>query len=415
LKGEKWIHISGKKLQDGRRVYIHIDITELRQAKDDAEMANKAKSVFLSSMSHEFRTPLNAILGFSQLLDEDDQLPPDSTQRSYIKKILKAGYSLLQLIDDVLDLVKIEVDTLNMSMEKTNLSSEVDDAIAEMKESADKNNTQMIIKRPEHKMFISVDRIKLQQILIQLISNAIKFGKDGGLITIFYENPTTNTVRINVMDNGPGIAEENLAHLFKPFDRLGAEGVKGRGTGIGLTLAKKLTEKMDGNIGVSTKVGKGSTFYVEFPIIETLKQEKTMKSIDTKENTLDKKNTLLYIESNPNDQKLINAFLISRSKFKLETATDMEQGIEMSQKQNFDLILMDMALPDIDAFAAIDMLKNNKKTYHIPVVAMIADTMQDTITETMTKGFTDYLIKPVSMGHFFRVIDKALNNTITDN
>ncbi|MEA1968001.1 MAG: PAS domain S-box protein [Thermodesulfobacteriota bacterium] len=415
LKDKKWIHVSGKELQDGRRVYIHFDITELKQAKEDAEKANKAKSVFLSSMSHEFRTPLNAILGFSQLLDEDNKLPLNSTPRGYVKKILKSGYLLLQLIDDVFDLVKIESDTLEMSMERVHLYSEVKEVLGLFQDKADAKNIKIIVKEPDHKLFIQADRVRIQQVIQQLMSNAVKFGHTGGCVTLFCETPAMNKVRINIMDNGPGIPEEKLDRIFKPFDRLGAEGVLGHGTGIGLTIAQKLVEQMGGSMGFSTKVGVGSTFYIDFTLDEPLEKEKNIIPGSKNLNSLDlnKEYTLLYVEANLHNQQLIKAFLLQRSNFKLLTAQDAGQGTDLAQTRQPDLILMDMTLPDMDGFAALELLQKNQETCHIPVVAMIANAMPDTIATTMAKKFTDYLIKPVSLGHFFRVIDKALNSTDT--
>ncbi|MCK5687588.1 PAS domain S-box protein [bacterium] len=389
--------------------------TELKQAKKDAEKANKAKSVFLSSMSHELRTPLNAILGFSQLLDEDDRLPPNSTPSEYVKKILKSGYLLLQLIDDVLDLVKIEADTLEMSMERVHLCSEVNEVLGRFKDKAEAKNIKIIVKKPDRKLFIQADRVRLQQVIQQLISNAVKFGRTGGRVTFFCETQAMDKVRINIVDDGPGIPEEKLDRIFKPFDRLGAEGVLGQGTGIGLTIAQKLVEQMDGSIGFSTKVGVGSTFYIDFTLAEPLIEEKNIifRSNNLNNLNLNKEYTLLYLEANLHNQQLIKAFLAQRSNFKLLTAQNAGQGIDLAQTHKPDLILMDMALPDMDSFAALELLHKNQEICHIPVVAMIANAMPDTIATTMAKKFTDYLIKPVSLGHFFRVIDKALNSTDT--
>lgn len=407
LKQDKWIHVSGKELQDGRRVYIHIDITEITQAKEAAERANKAKSVFLSSMSHEFRTPLNAILGFSQLLDEDDKLQPDSVSRGYVKKILKSGYLLLQLINNVLELVKIEADTLDLSLERVSLWSEVNEVILEMKDKADAKNIKIIVKKPDEKIAVRADRIRLQQIIQQLISNAVKFGHTGGVVRLFSERIDPNRVRINIADNGPGISEEKRDRIFKPFDRLGAEGILGHGAGIGLTIAQKLVKQMDGNIGFSTKVDEGSTFFVDFPLDETLKEEKNIIPESKNLNPLygNKEVTLLYVEANLHDQQLVKAFLTQRTNIILLIASNAEQGNDMANAHRPDLILLDMALPDMDGFAFLEQLNKNQETCNIPVVAMIYDDTPDIIAKTKAKKFVDYLIKPINLNQFFRVID----------
>ncbi len=405
-KDKNWVHVSGKKLEDGRRVYIHIDITELKQAKEDAENANKAKSVFLSSMSHELRTPLNAILGFSQLLEEDDNLQPGSTSRGFVKNILKSGYLLLQLIDDLLDLVKIDANSLDIPTERVHLSFEANEVINRMKTKADIKNIKIIVKELDHRIFIQADRIRFQQVIKHLISNAIKFGRTGGHISFYCENRPMDKVRINISDNGPGIPEEKLERVFKPFDRLGAEGVSSQGAGIGLSIAKKLTEQMNGSIGFITKVDEGSTFYVDFPLAASQK-EKNITSISNHLSGLDPKvYNIIYVEANVHDQQLVKAFLMQRPNFNLLIAEKAEQGIDMAQGNKPDLILMDMDLPDMDGFAALELLKKNKEICDIPVVSMITDSMPETIEKVTTRNFSDYLIKPLNLRQFFRVIDK---------
>ncbi len=247
---------------------------ELKKAKIAAEQANKAKSVFLSSIGHEFRTPLNAILGFSQLLEEDEKLPLEITQKGYIKNILKSGYLLLELINDVIDLVQIEAGIMDMFIESVEPCSVINEVINEIKDKANTRNIEILTEYPAGQdMFILADRIMLRQIIRHLISNAVKFSPVGENVKIYCEKTEKNILRINIMDRGPGIPKEKLDYIFEPFDYHGETQYSVKGLGIGLPIAKKMVKQMNGSIGFSTTADEGSTFYVDFPLAPRLTED----------------------------------------------------------------------------------------------------------------------------------------------
>ncbi len=239
-------------------------VVKLKTAMKEALLANKAKSIFLSSMSHELRTPLNSVLGFAQLLDSDPVDPLSDSQKEQVTYILKSSHYLLDLINEVLDLSGIESGKIQISSESINVDSVIDDAITTVGQSAQENSITINYPTKCSDQYIWADNTRLNQILINLLTNAIKYNKVGGSVTIWTESPTDKMLRINIKDTGPGIAKEKYDALFEPFNRLGAESLNIEGTGVGLTISKRLVEMMGGGIGVESEVGKGTKFYVDF-------------------------------------------------------------------------------------------------------------------------------------------------------
>jgi signal transduction histidine kinase len=259
-----------------RRVGMELDriklIESLHKSKKLAEDANRSKSIFLSSMSHELRTPMNSILGFAQLLESDQDETFSETKRGYVEQILKSGDHLLELIDEVLNLSGIESGKVQISMKEIGIDTAIKEVITTVKPIAQMNNITINYLTKCDEQYIRADRTRFKQILINLLSNAIKYNYYGGSVSICIEFPMDKMLRVNIEDTGPGIAKEKHDALFEPFNRLGAESLNIEGTGVGLTITKKLVEMMEGSIGVESEVGKGTKFYVDFKKIESPKR-----------------------------------------------------------------------------------------------------------------------------------------------
>ncbi|HRH98749.1 MAG TPA: PAS domain-containing sensor histidine kinase, partial [Prosthecobacter sp.] len=281
---------------------------ELEKAKAVAEKANLAKSDFLSSMSHELRSPLNAILGFAQLM-ESDTPGPTPAQKASIGQILHAGWFLLELINDILDLAVIESGRLSLSLEAVSLPEVMIECQAMIDPQAQKRGISMSFPKFERPCFIKADRTRLKQVLINLLSNAIKYNQTGGTVVVDCDLILPDRLRISVRDTGAGLTPELLAQLFQAFNRLGKEATGEEGTGIGLVVSKRLVELMEGTIGAQSTVGVGSVFWIELgadldPHADFIKAVSTTL-IATPSATGTRTRLLLYIEDNPANLKLV--------------------------------------------------------------------------------------------------------------
>ncbi|GAX61148.1 PAS/PAC sensor hybrid histidine kinase [Candidatus Scalindua japonica] len=394
---------------------ISRDITErknneikLLAAMEEAKSANEAKSTFLSSMSHEIRTPMNSILGFAQLLISNPQEPLAESQKEKVNHILDSGHLLLKLINEILDLSSIESGKLQISMESVDAASVIDEVIASV-DPMGQNHKIHIINSVEHSgQFVMADYTRLKQVLINLLSNAIKYNRVNGTITVWNELTEANKIRIAVEDTGLGIAKERLESLFEPFNRLGAETLNKEGTGIGLTITKRLVELMGGSIHVDSVIGKGTKFYVD---LEKAKAP-SFKTVNTKDvldgsKLLEKKEkkTLLYIENNPANLKLVESILKCQPGIDLLSTTQAQVGITIARVQQPDAILMDTNLPGMDGFEALRILKSVDATKEIPVIAISANAMSEDIKRGKACGFVDYITKPININEFLEVID----------
>ncbi len=239
-------------------------MVELEEAMEEVRRANKAKSVFLSSMSHELRTPMNSILGFAQLMESNTVEPLSKSHKDSLMQILKSGNHLLKLINEVLDLSSIESGKIEISPEVIEIDTAIEEVIASVGPIAGESNITINYRTKSDGQYIRADNTRLMQVFINLLSNAIKYNNDGGSVSIWIEYPTDTMLRVNIEDTGPGIAKKKLDFLFEPFNRLGVESLNIEGTGVGLTITKRLVEIMGGSIGVESKVGKGTKFYVDF-------------------------------------------------------------------------------------------------------------------------------------------------------
>ncbi len=384
---------------------------ELQRAKVTAERANLAKSDFLSSMSHELRTPLSAILGFAQLM-ESGSPPPTSSQRRSIDQILKAGWYLLELINEILDLALIESGKLSMSLEPISLPEVMRECETMIEPQANTSGIHVAFAPLATPCFVRADRTRLKQILINLLSNAIKYNRPGGTVAIECALTHTNSVRISVWDTGAGLAPAQLAQLFQPFNRLGQEGKDKQGTGIGLVVCKRLVEWMGGIIGVESTVGQGSVFWVELDLTTELHPEAradkhTAIPLESIQGSVPL-HTLLYVEDNPANLMLVEDIIERRPDVRLLSAKDGKSGIAIARTALPDVILMDINLPGMSGIDALGILSADHATKHIPVIALSANAVPRDIEKGLQAGFYRYLTKPIKVTEFMDTLDMAL-------
>jgi len=383
---------------------------DLHSAMAAAEKANLAKSDFLSSMSHELRTPLSAILGFAQLLESGSPQPTPIQKRS-VDQILQAGWYLLELINEILDLALIESGKLSLSLEPISLSEIMHECQAMIEPQAQKRAISVSFPRFENLCFVKADRTRLKQVLINLLSNAIKYNRTGGTVSVGCVMQDTERVRICVRDSGAGLCSEKQAQLFQPFNRLGKENSAEEGTGIGLVVCKRLMELMGGIIGAESTVGEGSMFWIELDAIETPQSfivTEPRVVIQKKANTGMRLHTLLYIEDNPANLMLVEDIIARRSDIRLLSARDADSGIVMACNHLPDVILMDINLPGISGVKALKILAEDTKTRHIPIIALSANAMPRDIKRGLEAGFFHYLTKPIKVNEFMYTLDTVL-------
>ena len=384
---------------------------ELHNAMAVAEKANLAKTEFLSNMSHELRSPLNAILGFAQLM-ESDATPQTSTQKESTGQILQAGWYLLNLINEILDLAMVESGRLLLSLEPMSLGEVMLDCQTMIEPQAQKYSISMSFGQLAKSCFVLADRTRVKQILINLLSNAIKYNHAGGAVVVECSASSPERIRISVKDTGPGLSPDKLAQLFQPFNRLGQEAGGEEGTGIGLVMTKRLVELMGGVIGFKSSIGVGSVFWVE--LLRAAEPQLAVGATDAAAlQPAQLKNdaslrTLLYVEDNPANLKLVAQLIARRPNMCLLSAADATLGIELARDRQPAVILMDINLPGISGIRALKILREDPLTQHIPVVAISANAMPHDIRKGLEAGFFRYLTKPIRVVEFMDVVDVAL-------
>ncbi len=389
---------------------------ELESAKSAAEKANLAKSDFLSNMSHELRSPLNAILGFAQLLESTSPLPTAS-QKESIGQILQAGWHLLKLINEVLDLAVVESGMLSISPEPASLAEVLADCEAMMEPQAQQRGIIMTFPQFGIPYFVLADRTRVKQVLINLLSNAIKYNREQGTVEVKCAVSTPGRVRISVKDTGAGLPPEKLSQLFQPFNRLGQESSAEEGTGIGLVMSKREVELMKGVIGVESTVGVGSVFWFELlltaaPTASAASAEPAIV-VPARAACSAPLRTLLYVEDNAANLALVEQLIARRSDIRLLTAVNAALGIELARAARPEVILMDINLPGISGIEALTILRQDPATAHIPIVALSANAMPRDIQKGLEAGFFRYLTKPIKVNEFMETLDVALESAAT--
>ncbi len=384
---------------------------ELESARATADKANLAKSEFLSSMSHELRSPLNAILGFAQLMDSGVP-PPTATQKASIEQILKAGWYLLELINEILDLALIESGKLSMSMEPVSLQEVLGDCQTMMEPQAQQRGIQMRFPNFKSPCFVVADRTRVKQVFVNLLTNAIKYNRPDGSVDITFRPAGKTRVHISVRDTGEGLSDKKLAQLFQPFNRLGQEESGEVGTGIGLVVSKRLVELMDGAIGAHSTVGVGSDFWIELNLADAMPhlldpvEELSLQPLATPADAGVR--CLLYVEDNPANMELVAQLIARRTDIRLLCAEDGVRGMAMARLHLPDVILMDINLPGIGGLQALGLLHDNPATTHIPVIALSANAMPRDVEKGLEAGFFRYLTKPIKIAEFMLALDQAL-------
>jgi signal transduction histidine kinase/response regulator RpfG family c-di-GMP phosphodiesterase len=415
-----FLSVNGRPLKDdggnaGGGVAVIRDITEskrsedlLRKAKDEAVRANHAKSEFLSRMSHELRTPLNSILGFAQLLEMDAL---SAEQEDSLAHIMKGGQHLLSLINEVLDLARIEAGRLFLSPEAINLQEVIQDALAFVRPIAQQRNIQIrcdaTIDTERH---VKADQQRLRQVFLNLLSNAVKYNVESGRVDISCQAREGGVFRIAITDTGQGISEKHQERLFQPFERVGDESTGIEGTGLGLALSKGLMEAMGGRIGVESKLGQGSTFWIELNGVDS-PEGALVAPLD--EPNVDQRpdysphRTVLYVEDNRANYRLMERIVAHRKELRLIGAERGRAGLEMAGTHSPDLILLDLHLPDISGQEILDHLKDDPKTTGIPVVIVSADATPGQIDRLLASGADSYLTKPLDIASILSLFDNT--------
>ena len=384
---------------------------ELQNAKVAADKANLAKSEFLSSMSHELRSPLNAILGFAQLMDSATP-PATEQQKASIDRILHAGWYLLELINEILDLAVVESGKLSISEEPVSLEEVMIDCRFIIEPQCQKRGITLAIPAFPSPIYVRADRVRLKQVLINLLSNAVKYNRPHGTVEVVCSVATPGRIRITVKDTGQGLSPDQIRQLFQPFNRLGQERSIVEGTGIGLVMSKLLVELMGGDIGVRSAVGIGSEFWYDLKSENAPIQMRApgMESIDiAAEGSRSREvRTILYVEDNPANLELVSQLVGRRPDLCLLGVEDAIIGLRMAREKHPEVILMDINLPGMSGIQAMKLLREDPSTCHIPVIALSANAMTGDIKKGMDEGFFRYITKPIVVSVLMRTIDEAL-------
>jgi PAS domain S-box-containing protein len=388
---------------------------ELERAKAAADKASLAKSDFLTGMSHDLRAPLNTILGFAQLIDSDNP-PPTLAQTASVEQILRSGWYLLELINEIVDLSQIESGKLVLSMEPTSLTEVLRECQAMIVPQGRKRGIKMTFPPSGIPYFINADRTRLKQVLISLLSNAIKYNRLNGTVVVDCAMSTSvstpERIRVSIADTGAGLSPDMLPQLFQPFNRLGRERSAEEGTGIGLAMSKRLVELMGGVIGVESTVGSGSLFWFELnssaePRLKIDGAHSAIVEVPVRHGA-PVRSTLLYVEDNPANLKLIEQIIARSPDIGLLTARDGLEGVKLARAKQPDVILMDINLPGISGIEALKILRKDPATAHIPVVALSANAMLGDIETALQAGFFRYLTKPIKVREFMETLEVAL-------
>jgi len=373
-------------------------VEEMRRKKLAAERANKAKSEFMSQVSHELRTPLNGILGFAQVMQLDQDYPLPDEQRKRAEVILYSGRRLLTLIDQLLDIARIEQGKRTMDIRSVNVASVIRRSIDHVRPLADKAGVsiEVVVARPD-KDALRADPAALEQVLVNLLSNAIKYNKPQGRVRVRFESKVGAALIVD--DTGRGMSDAEIARLFEPFNRLSAQNTEVQGHGLGLVITRQLVEAMAGELKVQSKPGVGSRFSVHLPLATQSRFDATQSlPLDLPSQWGPRRHTeVLYVEDEEINMLLMQQVFTTQPAWTLHTATTGSEGLRIAHQQSPDVILLDLNLPDMSGVEVFKLLRSDPRTRHIPCVAVSADAMPAQIRKALAEGFSDYWVKPLEL------------------
>jgi PAS domain S-box-containing protein len=389
----------------------------LQAAATLADKANLAKSAFLAGMSHDLRSPLNAIIGFAQLLGAGTPAPTPLQQRN-LDRILAGGWYLLKLVNEILDLAVIESGKLALCLQALPVAQVLLECRQLLEIKAESQGIRLRFPSVDKPLCVIADPVRLQQVMVNLLSNAIKYNRPGGTVTVGVQAVDGGRLRISVTDTGQGLCPEDLAQLFLPFKRLGQAAEMTEGTGLGLVVTKQLTELMHGTIGVNSRCGVGSEFWVEFSLTQaptaTPEPLCSASSIQSRAETpgLQGPQVVLYVEDSLANVALVEQILARRNNLKLYSAPDGQHGLALARECHPDVILMDIQLPDMSGLEVLRILRQDAATRETPVIAVSANAMPAQVTKGLSAGFFRYITKPFQIDGFLATLDLALAQTV---
>lgn len=402
--------------QSDLEVRVEERTRELADAMTRAEAANSAKTRFMSSMSHEIRTPLNSILGFGQLLQFDGDKKLTDTQHDYVRDILRSGNILMGMVSDILDFTRIEEGDITVELEPIPLAELIEESMTSIANLADERQIHVLNEARDVSMFVRADYARLAQALNNLLSNAVKYSPKESDVLIRVSTPSSRMVRISVLDHGPGISPEHQAYLFEPFTRLDAELTDIEGTGIGLTITKRIVELMDGDVGVESALGKGSTFRIDIPIAERVMDSSPVSdgaddiNMQEKSDVFDTRNErpalkVLYVEDHQTNARLLSRIVDHVEDAVMTHTETAEDGLLHAIENTPDLIITDINLPGMSGFDLYDEVKKHERLSSVPVVALSADGSNETLARAKKVGFERYLTKPMNIPEIIAMLD----------
>jgi PAS domain S-box-containing protein len=420
-----WVHATASLLRnaDGapQRILCVVEdssermrLQDAERARETAEAANRAKSEFLSRMSHELRTPLNAMLGFAQLLELDTRQPLSPSQQPWVTQIQQAGWHLLEMINDVLDLSRIESGNLRLQSDPLDLVELVNASMAMVAADAQRRDITISTDLASGSAAVLGDATRVKQILTNLLSNAVKYNAEGGRVHVASRVRAPDGVEIAVTDTGMGMSAQQLANLFQPFNRLGRERSAQQGTGIGLVISRRLAELMGGSLRARSSEGEGSSFILALPLVT---------DPDTVPSDLDMlapqlpayhQRRVHYVEDNETNVEVMRGILAQRPQVQMDVSVNGLDGLAGIRATHPDLILLDMHLPDISGLALLQQLQADDATAHIPVVVVSADALTTETQAALSAGAARYLTKPVSVAEVLAVVDNLLDGVPTN-
>ena len=411
-----WRVLRNALCEPQRLVAVVEDITEqlrfqeAEQGRQLAESANRAKSEFLSRMSHELRTPLNAILGFGQLLELDRRPRLASHQQGWVGQILQAGWHLLEMINDTLDLSRIEAGMLRLALAPVALEPLVAHCVAMLSPAAQQRGISLQVHIADDASQVLGDETRLKQVVSNLLSNAVKYNVTGGQVVVRSHRLDNQTLEIRVLDTGLGLDEAQMAELFQPFNRLGREQSDTEGTGIGLVISRRLAELMGGTLTADSVAGVGATFVLRLPLADLQQPHPGVSPPSTDVTDRYRQRTVHYVEDNETNIEVMRGILAQRPQVTLEVSTLGLDGLTAIRSRRPDLILLDMHLPDVDGLELLRQLQRNPACADIPIIVVSADATSTRIAEALAAGARHYLTKPLNLAHFMSVLDDLLES-----